>query len=82
MSSHNIYQSTVTCVRATDLIKIANQLYNDKMEYVRLSINSSRNEDLDGSIQIHAIPSATSEDVKEYPLIKSNSIVDFDDLVE
>lgn len=70
--------SSVTFVRAIDLIKVANQLLEDKMEYVRVSITSSPNEDLDGSIQIHAIPSIKSDDVKEYPIIKSNSMVDFE----
>ena len=75
------YESTSTCIRAIDLIKIANQLYNDKMEFVHIAITNSNDEDLDGSVQIHAIPSIDSTSVKEYPRINRHSLADFSDLI-
>lgn len=74
-------KSYVTFVRALDLIKIANQLYNDKMEFARIAITFSDDDEIDGSVQIHAIPAIDSVDVKEYPLIKNHPIADFDDLI-
>ena len=67
-----------TTIRAIDLIKIANQLYQDKMQYVKLGIDYSNDIEKNGSVQIYAIPSATSEDVKKYPVIEPITSVDID----
>lgn len=80
MVSFNPHESFVfeTTIRAMDLIKVANQLFQDKMQYVKLSIDYCNDEDLDGSIRIYAIPTAISEDVKKYPRIPSVSTVEID----
>lgn len=69
-----------TVVRATDLIKIVNQIYMDKMACVRLTIVSSdKNEDLDGTLKIAALPSLVSDEMKEYSDISGMSTIDFPD---
>lgn len=67
-----------TTIRAIDLIKIANQLYQDKMQYVKLCIDYSDDIEKNGGVQLYAIPSATSEDVKKYPAIDPITSVDID----
>lgn len=68
-------------IRAIDLIKIANQMFDDKMQYVKITIHHSENEyddDVDGRVDLIAIPTPDSEDVKKYPPIKGLITFDFD----
>lgn len=65
-----------TWIRAIDLIKIADQLYRDNMQYAQISVKFCENKDFCGDVRICAIPNASSEDVKEYPIIKPNSMID------
>lgn len=67
-----------TCVRAIDLIKVANELFKDNMQYAKLSITYCENEDHNGDLTIYAIPTASSDDVKAYPTIKAMHSVDID----
>lgn len=76
--SRQFYQETVTCIRAMDLIRIANRLLNDNMQFVRLSIVDSSREDEAGSVLIDALPNIDSDDAVHYPAIKSFSILDID----
>lgn len=65
-------------IRATDLIKIANQIFKDNMQYVHISVKSSEDEGQDGLVEISAIPSASSDDVKKYASIDLFTAVDPD----
>lgn len=56
-------------IRATDLITIANQIFKDNMQYVHISVKSSEDEGQDGLVEISAIPSASSDDVKNMILL-------------
>lgn len=72
---------TLACssvIRAIDLIKIANQIFKDNMQYVCISVASSEDEDQDGLVEISAIPSALSDDVKKYEPISLFTAVDPD----
>ena len=65
--SRSPYDDAITHIKAIDLIKIANQLYNDHMEYVQLSIHfDDYDEDRDGEVRISAVPALDSSDVKKY----------------
>ncbi len=66
-----------TVIRAMDLIKIANQLFNDKMGYVRIAVTHSDNEDRDGSVKISAMPLDSEDDITEYKVIPSFTAVEF-----
>ena len=65
-------------IRATDLIKIANQIFKDNMQYVHISVKSSEYEGQEGLGEISAIPSASSDDVKKYDSIDLFTAVDPD----
>lgn len=71
--------SCSACVKAIDLIKIVNQIFNDNMQYVKVTVHFPTDDDGDEFVKISAIPSPTSDDVKEYPLIIGNSFIDIDD---
>lgn len=68
-----------TVVRAMDLIKVVNQIYNDNMACVRLTIVSCDNEDHDGEVKIAALPTMVSEDMKTYPTVSGLVTVEFPD---
>lgn len=70
------YSETSTCIRAIDLIRIANQILNDNMQFVQIFIVDSSNEDENGSVLIDAIPDIDSEDEKHYPAISSFNLID------
>lgn len=70
--------SCSTCIKAIDLIKIANQIYHDNMQYVEISVSFPLESNGDEVVKISAIPSPTSDDVKIYPEIVGNSAIDFD----
>lgn len=76
MSQHGDTVVLSTWVRAIDLIKIADQLYRDNMQYVQIAVKFCENDNFDGDVRICAIPTASSDDVKEYPVIKPNSMID------
>ena len=81
MSDMSIYGGATVVsswVRAIDLIKIANQLFEDKMQYAQISVKFCENENFDGDVRICAISSPTSEDIKVYPVLKQNSLIDVD----
>ena len=73
------YLEVSTIVRASDFIKVANQIFNDKMACVRLTIVSSDNEDLDGTLKIAAMPTLTSDEMKTYSDISGFVTVEFPD---
>lgn len=64
-----------TIVKATDLIKVVNQIFEDRMQYVQVTIcYNDFDENSDGELRISAVPSATSSDVKKYPAISPSSL--------
>ena len=69
-----------SCVRVMDLVKVVNQLYQDQMQYAKLSFSYCEDEDHYGEVKIYAIPSATSDDVKQYPTLThvSSIVIDTD----
>lgn len=68
-----------TCIKAIDLIKLANQIYHDNMQYVKISVLFPGSDDGDELVNFFAISSPTSDDVKKYPSIVGNSLIDFDE---
>ena len=60
--------SCSACVRAIDLMRIADRMMKDGMQYAQVKVffNEYR-EDFDGLVRISAIPSADSNDVTTYP---------------
>ncbi len=69
--------SVSTCIRAMDLIKIANQIYNDGMKYVEISINlDESDEDLSFAVRLSGAKEHDSEEVKQYPVIPYCNFVD------
>lgn len=68
----------VTFIKAIDLIKVADQIFKDGMEYVQIDIHfDDRDDDRDGEIRISAVPSLNSSDVKKYPVIPPSSLCYF-----
>lgn len=72
--------SCAACVRAIDLIRIADQMMKENMKYtqVRVFFDDNR-DDYDGLIKISAIPSSDSDDVKIYPPLKGMLTIEIDD---
>lgn len=72
--------SCSACIRAIDLIKIANQMFNDNMQYAQVRVTFNENcDDYDGLVRISAIPSPSSDDVTIYPDIKGMLTLEIDD---
>ena len=72
--------SCSACIRAIDLIKIANQMFNDKMQFAQVRVTFNEYcEDFDGLIKISAIPFPGSDDVTVYPEIKGMLTIEIDD---
>lgn len=67
-----------TCIRAMDLIRIANQMLNSNMQYAMIAVVESSDEDIHGSVRIAAIPSIDSDKVTQYPTIPSFTLLDPD----
>lgn len=81
MISKDFYDRTTTIVRAADLIKIANQIYNDKKKYVNISILGGFDEDTQGNVCISAASELDFSDKKKYSEISSFSMAyDPDDM--
>lgn len=79
-TEYNNSYSCSACIRAIDLIKIANQIFNDKMEYVQIKVTFDANDEDHGeSIKIYAIPNIDSDDIKVYPQIEGLLNVEIDD---
>lgn len=72
--------SCSACIRAIDLIKIANQMFTDNMQYAQIRVTHNEyGEDFDGIVKISAIPNASSDDVSVYPELKGMLTVEIDD---
>ncbi len=72
--------SCSACVRAMDLIRIADRMLKENMQYaqVRVIFDESA-QDYDGLVKISAIPSPDSDDVTIYPEIKGMLTIEIDD---
>ena len=72
--------SCSACIRAIDLIRIANRMMKENMQYAQIRvIFDESTDDYDGLVRISAVPSADSEDVTIYPEIKGLLTVEIDD---
>lgn len=72
--------SCSACIRAMDLIRIADRMLKENMQYAQVRvIYSDFSQDYDGVVKISAIPSPTSEDVTIYPEIKGMLTIEIDD---
>lgn len=72
--------SCSACVSAIELIRIADQMLKDNMQYAQIRVVFDDNRsDCDGIVRISAIPSATSDDVKIYPEIKGKLTIEIED---
>ena len=71
---------SITCetyIKAIDLIKIADQMLKDDMKYVKIIIHDSYDDDVDGRVDLLAIPSPDSNEVKKYPSINGMITLEF-----
>lgn len=73
--------SCSACIRAIDLIRIADQMLKDDMKYAKVTVKFDYNEDYDGIVKLSAISAPDADDVKTYPLIKGLLLIDIDDEV-
>lgn len=72
--------SCSACVRAIDLIRIADRMMKENMQYAQIRVIFDENcDDYDGLVKISAIPSADSDDVTIYPDIKGMLTLEIDD---
>lgn len=72
--------SCSACIRAMDLIQIANRMFQDNMQYAQIRVIFDENrDDYDGLVRISAIPSANSDDATIYPDIKGMLTLEIDD---
>ena len=72
--------SCSACIRAIDLIRIADRMTLDRVLYAQIRvIFDESTDDYDGLVRISAVPSADSEDVTIYPEIKGLLTVEIDD---
>lgn len=61
------FTEAITYIKASDLQKIADQLYIDGMEYARIAIRYDDNSDsLDGSVHIAGVKSYESDKPEKY----------------
>ena len=78
MSRENSTYDVETIIKAIDLIKVANQLYHDGMEYVQIGIHfDDYDDEHNGELRIFAVPSSDSSEVKKYPPIPPSSLCYF-----
>ena len=78
MSRTGSTYDSVTFIKAIDLIKIADQIFKDGMQYVQLDIHfDDYDQDHDGEVRISAVPEYNSSDVKKYPVIPPSSLCYF-----
>lgn len=72
--------SCSACIRAMDLIRIADRMLKENMQYAQVRVIFDENhDDYDGLVRISAIPTADSDDVTIYPEIKGMLTLDIDD---
>ena len=72
--------SCSACIRAIDLIKIANQMFQDNMRYAQIRVTFKEYcHDYDGLVRISAISSPDSDDVTIYPDLKGMLTIEIDD---
>lgn len=72
--------SCSACIRAIELIRIADQMLKDGMEYAQVRVIFDENrDDCDGIVKISAIPNATSDDVTIYPEIRGRLMIEIED---
>lgn len=72
--------SCSACIRAIDLIRIADRMMKENMQFAQITvIDDEYSDDYDGLVKISAIPSAGSDDVTIYPNIKGLLTVEIDD---
>lgn len=66
MISKDYYDRTTTIVRASDLIKIANQIQKDQKKFVNIAIRGGFDEDTQGNVCISAASETDFSDKKQY----------------
>ena len=72
--------SCSACISAIDLIRIADQMFKNNMQFAQITvIDDMDQDDYDGLVRISAIPSIDSNDVTTYPEIKGKLTVEIDD---
>lgn len=71
MITKDFYDRTTTIVRASDLIKIANQIQKDQKKFVNIGIRGGFNEDTQGNVCISAASELDFSDKKKYSEIPS-----------
>ena len=72
--------SCSACIRAMDLIRIADRMLKENMQYAQVRVIFDKNrDDYDGLVKISAIPSVDSDDVTVYPDIKGMLTIEIDD---
>lgn len=72
--------SCSACIHAMDLIRIADRMLKENMQYAQIRVIFDENrDDYDGLVKISAIPSADSDDVTVYPGIKGMLTIEIDD---
>lgn len=72
--------SCSACVRAIDLIRIADRMMKENMKFAQVKvIFDESSQDYDGLVKLSAIPAPGSNDVTVYPVIKGLLTVEIDD---
>lgn len=72
--------SCSACIRAMDLIRIADRMLKENMQYAQVRVIFDEfARDYDGLVKISAIPSPDSGDVTIYPEIKGMLTIEIDD---
>ena len=72
--------SCSACIRAIDLVRIADKMMRENMQYAQVHVVHDENtNDYDGLVKISAIPSHDSDDVTVYPEIKGMLTLEIDD---
>ena len=72
--------SCSACIRAMDLIRIADRMLKENMRYAQIRVIFDENHsDYDGLVKISAIPAPDSDDVTIYPEIKGMLTLEIDD---
>ena len=76
----NIQLELFLAPHAFDLIRIADQMFKNNMQFAQITvIDDMDQDDYDGLVRISAIPSIDSDDVTTYPEIKGKLTVEIDD---
>lgn len=62
-------------IKAIDLIRIADQMLRDGMEFAKINVFFDDRLDCGSVVRISAIPSLESNNIKVYPDIEENTLV-------